>query len=181
MAVANLLVLLLADGSERRLRQALAEREDQPHLHVVAPARMGALDWLATDEDDARTEAEVRALGAEWVLADRGDVEAEAGDVDPVQAVEDALRAFPADEILIVGGAHENGALEASLRQFGLPVTRLGEAASPPPSQLRMQTRAIVAGRSKATPFVFFAGVNLALLALAILISAVVLLVVWLL
>ena len=44
-----------------------------------------------------------------------------------------------------------------------------------------MQTRAIVAGRSKATPFVFFAGVNLALLALAILISAVVLLVVWLL
>jgi hypothetical protein len=44
----------------------------------------------------------------------QADVEGEAGDVDPVQPVEDALRTFPADEILTVGSAAENGGLEAS-------------------------------------------------------------------
>jgi hypothetical protein len=70
MAGANLLVLLLADGSENRLRRALAERGDEPSLHVVAPARVEPLEWLATDEDEARAEAEVRALEAEWVQPD---------------------------------------------------------------------------------------------------------------
>jgi hypothetical protein len=176
----NLLVLLLADGSESQLRHALAERVDEPNIHVVAPAQVGPLEWLATDEDDARAAADVRALEAEWILADQGRVDAERGDVDPVQAVEDALRGFAADEILIVGGANENGVLEGSLRQFGLPVTRLGGPSSSTQSHVREETRAIIAGRSKATPFVFFAGVNLALLALAIVISAIVLLILWL-
>jgi hypothetical protein len=45
---------------------------------------------------------------------------------------------------------------------------------------LREFGRAIRAGRSKATPFVLFAGVNLALLGLATAISLIVLLIVWL-
>jgi hypothetical protein len=55
-------------------------------LHVVhvAPARVGALEWLATDEDDARQQAHVRVLAAEWTLADQAQVQGEAGDVDPV-------------------------------------------------------------------------------------------------
>jgi hypothetical protein len=35
----------------------------------------------------------VRALEAEWTLADHAEVEGEASEADPVQAVEDALRA----------------------------------------------------------------------------------------
>jgi len=123
----------------------------------------------------------VWALVAERTLDDQAEVEGEAGDVDPVLAVEDALRTFPADEILIGGGASENGSLEASLRRFGLPVTRLsGSLPAPQHQQLRETTHAIVAGQSKATPFVLFASVNLALVALAALIAAIVVLVLWL-
>jgi hypothetical protein len=181
MAQRNLLVLLL-DGDAQPLRRAIAQREDgSPNVHVVAPTRVGALEWLATDEDDARVKAEARALEAEWLLADRADVEAEAGDVDPVLAVEDALRSFPADEILLVGEASEDGALERSLRRFGLPVTWLGVAPTAGSRNLlRDAARGLAAGRSKATPFVVFAGVNLFLLLLAVVISLVALLVVWL-
>lgn len=125
--------------------------------------------------------AGVRALEAEWLLTEDADVDGETGDVDPVRAVEDALRKFPADEILLVGGAEEDGALEAALRRFGLPVARVGEA--PPPGKrnlFREAARGLAAGGSKATPFVFFAGVNGFLFALAALISLVVLLILWL-
>jgi hypothetical protein len=182
MMAPQLLVVLLPDASEAAMRRAIAEHGDgEPTVHVVAPTRVGPLEWLATDEDNARSEAEIRALEAEWTLADQADVEGEARDVDRVLAVDDALRSFPADEILIVGGVSENGVLEASLRRFGLPVTRVGGSLPPPEHrQLRETTRAIVAGRSKATPFVFFAGVNLTLLALAAVVTAVVLLILWL-
>lgn len=127
MATRNLLVVLLDGASPPELRRVIAQRGDgDANVHVVSPARVGPLRWLATDEDDARIEAEIRALEAEWTLAEEANVEAEAGDTDAVQAVEDALRGFPADEIVLVGDAGEDGGLEASLRRLGRPVTRLG-------------------------------------------------------
>jgi hypothetical protein len=183
MARKNLLVVLLADAPLSRLRQAVAARgEGSANVHVVAPAHVSKLEWLATDEDEARAEADIRALEAEWTLADDAAVEGEGGDVDPVQAVQDALREFPADEILVAAGPDENGGLEASLRGLGVPVSRLG--GSLPlhrRDRVRETARRIAAGRSKATPFVFFAGVNLALLVLVVLLALVVALVLWLL
>ena len=179
----NVLVVLLEDVPRSRLRLAIARRGDgEPNVRVVAPTRLGTLQWLATDEDAARAEADTRALEAEWLLADEADVQAAGGDFDAVQAVEDALRSFPADEILLVGGAAADGGLEDSLRRFGVPVTRLG--GSLPlrrRDRLRQATRALTGGRSRATPFVFFVAANLALFALAALITLVVLLVIWLL
>jgi hypothetical protein len=178
----KLLVVLMEEESPATLRQAIARRgEGETTVHVVAPAQVSALQWLATDEDEPRAEADARALAAEWLLADDAAVEGAGGDVDPVQAVEDALRDFPADEIVLVAHPDQDGGVEASLRGFGLPVTRLG--ASLPLRRrdgLRARARRVVAGRSQATPFVFFTGVNLALLALALLISLVVVFVVWL-
>ncbi len=105
----------------------------------------------------------------------------EAGDVDPVLAVEDALRHFDADEIVLVGGASENGGLEEALERLDRPVSRVDDDAPVRErSSLREFGRAIRGGRSKATPFVFFAGVNLALFMLAAAISLIVLLVLWL-
>lgn len=177
---ANVLVLLLPDGSEARLRAAITARTDEPpNVHVVTPIQMGALAWLASDEDEARAEASVRAFEAERLLGDEADVEGEAGDADPVQAVEDALRTFPADEILIVGGRNENGDLEAALRRFELPVTRLG---GPAPGagggHVRRAARSWPGGARRR--FVFVATVNLTLLLLAFSIAAIVMLVVWL-
>jgi hypothetical protein len=153
-------LLVLLDGARpAALRQAVRRRLDEAaNVHVVAPTRVGMLDWLATDEDDARTAAEARALEAAWALADDAEVEGEAGDVDPIVAVADALRRFDADEIVLVGGPTENGGVEDALRRFGRPIRRLdGDSQVRDPSSLRELGRAIRAGRSKLTPFVLFA------------------------
>jgi hypothetical protein len=64
-------------------------------LRVVAPASvLSRIDWLTYAEDDAR--ADTRARADRLVDALPGhDVEAEVGDTDPLQAVGDALAAFP--------------------------------------------------------------------------------------
>jgi hypothetical protein len=179
VAVEDVLLLLVGDADPVWLRRELTRRLDgAARIHVVAPARLRVLDWLATADDDAQREAEVRALEAEWTLAEEGEVEGEAGDFDPVQAVEDALRTFPAERI-VVAGAEAQPELEGALARFGLPVERLGEAPRPRASVPRL-FRGFVAGRNRAIPFAAFVGVNLALLLLAIVLSAVVVLIVWL-
>ncbi|HKI93489.1 MAG TPA: hypothetical protein VJ986_14400 [Gaiellaceae bacterium] len=175
----NLLVLLVGDVPPPRLRAALDAREEPPaRVHVVAPMLVRPLDWLATDEDAAHVQAEVRVFEIEWTLSDELDVEGEAGDVDPVQAVEDTLRDFPADEILIAGDAADTD-LEDALARFGLPVGRLGRARRRR-SPVSRGLRALAAGRNEATPFILFVGVNGALLLVGLLLSAFVLLILWL-
>jgi hypothetical protein len=125
MSGRHVLAVLLEDDKETRLHEAIAKRTDGPiEVHVVAPLQIGALDWLANAEDDARAEASARALGAERALADSADVSGEPGESDPVQAVEDALRTFAADEIVLVGDTGDDD-LERSLERFGLPLTRV--------------------------------------------------------
>jgi hypothetical protein len=69
---------------------------------VVRPmSDVSFLQWLATEEDRAREEAARRAQRvAQAVPADV--VEVAVGDPDPLVAVEDALRRFSADELVIV-------------------------------------------------------------------------------
>jgi|SRR5581483_396226 len=175
----NVLLLLVGDDVPLRLRDELTGRLDGPaRIRVVAPAQVRPLDWLATAEDDAKREAQVRVLEAEWTLADEGEVDGEAGDVDAVQAVEDALRAFPADAIVVAGGAADDE-LEARLARFGVPVERLGIAGAHP-GLARRAFRGFTAGRSGAIPFAAFIGVNLALAFLGVLLSLAVALIVWL-
>jgi hypothetical protein len=176
----NLLVLLVGDHPPQRLHDAIAARAEPPaRIHVVAPALVRPLDWLATAEDDAHRQAEVRAFEAEWTLTDAAEVEGAAGDADPIQAIEDALRGFPADEILIAGEAADAD-LEAALSRFGLPVTRLDGAPRPRHSAPYRALRGLAGGHSNATPFILFFGVNSALALLGILLSLLVLLILWL-
>lgn len=90
---------------------------------VVAPAFAAPLQTWVSDVDDARRRALARAEAAVTVLEDADvPVEGVVGDGDPVLAVEDALRRFGGDEIVVSGG----DALVTSLRgRFALPVTRL--------------------------------------------------------
>jgi hypothetical protein len=179
----NLLVVLLSEASLPELRSAVAQRADGlPNVYVVAPAQVGPLRWLATDEQAARDEAAVRALEAEWLLTGEALVGGAAGEADPTLAVEDALRRFPADEILLVGGGAADGRLQTSLRRLGVPITCVGRSPPAPArhTRLRETVRALASGRSSATPFVAFAGANLALLLIGLLITLVVALIVWL-
>jgi hypothetical protein len=176
----NVLLLLIGDEVPDGLHDAVAARANPPaRIYVVAPMLVGLLDWLATAEDDARRSAEVRALSAEWTLADQAETEGEAGDLDPIQAVEDALRSFAADEILIAGNEVDPD-LEPALARFGLPVIRLAGIRPTRRSRLYRALRGLAAGRSGATPFVLFFGVNTVLFSLAILLSLLVLLILWL-
>ena len=100
-------------------------------IHVVAPAsNISRLDWLTNAEDDARGEArELAEATAEATPTEN--VEARVGDSDPLQAIEDALRTFPADEVIIITLPDESatwletGAGEEAQRRFALPVTHL--------------------------------------------------------
>jgi hypothetical protein len=85
---------------------------------VVVPALASTVEALTGAVDDRRAEAEETAnrLAAQLVNA-----RAEVGADDPALAVEDALRTFGADEIVVVG----DEALAATIRaRVTLPVSR---------------------------------------------------------
>ena len=103
---------------------------DGETLVVVPAAKLSPLQWLTNEEDEARGEAEAAARATERETGDRTAAVA-SGESDPVQAVEDALPTFPADEILIVTRPDadaewlEGGSAAEALRRFDLPVTHL--------------------------------------------------------
>lgn len=121
------------EGNVLRERVRAHAGTDDAEIRVVAPASdVSPLQWLASDEDDARAEAAAKAEeSARAVSPEAGRTEAEVGDVDPVQAIEDALREFPADEVLVVTGPGretgwlEEGAPREALERFDVPVTHL--------------------------------------------------------
>ena len=128
----RLLVVITTEVAGGVLRELVRGRGgDEAEMLVVAPAaEISRLDWLTNAEDDARTEAgSLAAKTAEATPTE--DVEARVGDSDPVKAIEDALRTFDADEILVVtrsddqAGWLEEGSGAAAQGRFSLPVTRV--------------------------------------------------------
>jgi hypothetical protein len=131
----RLLVITTSAADETGLREEVREHAggEEVEIHVVAPAaELSRLQWLASDEDEARTEAEKVARETSKAVGETGKVEeAEIGDPNPVQAIEDALRTFPADELIIVTRSGEDaswleqGSLEEARERFQLPITHL--------------------------------------------------------
>ena len=94
------------------------------------PRRSRALDRWTNAEDDAREDASARAEAVSDAISN-GETDAHVGDVDPLQAIEDALRMFPAEEIVLVTAPDddaswlESGLGEKAGERFTIPVTRL--------------------------------------------------------
>jgi hypothetical protein len=130
----RLLVVATAPVDPQVLRDTVrAHAGEDANVRIVAPASdLSPLQWLASDEDKARAEAEaVARQAADAVGEEAGRTEVEVGDTDPVQAIEDALRTFPAEEVVVVtrsgedaGWLEHESAAEARER-FGVPVTHL--------------------------------------------------------
>jgi hypothetical protein len=125
----NVLVVSSVPDAPAGLRDALGG--DLGDVKVVSPAvKQSRLQWLTNEDDDARLDAERTAEQvARAAEGDAAHVEAEAGDSDPLLAVEDALRTFPADEIVVVlrkgedASWLEKGAAETIAERFpGVPV-----------------------------------------------------------
>lgn len=135
MASRRILVVATVPVEGGALRDLVREHagDGEPELKVVAPAAdVSPLEWLASDEDAARREAAEVAEETAAAASGEGRVEgAEVGDTDPVQAIEDALREWPADEVVVVTREDdeaswlEKDAAGAANERFGVPVTHL--------------------------------------------------------
>ena len=111
----------------RRKAEGVSER-----ILVVCPALNSQVRHWASDEDGARAAAQQR-LDASLAQLRLDSVQAEGavGDGDPLQAIEDALRTFGADEIVISthpeGRSHwlERNVVGAAQDRFDVPITHV--------------------------------------------------------
>ncbi|MDQ3858469.1 MAG: hypothetical protein M3327_08505 [Actinomycetota bacterium] len=134
MSGSRLLVVTTVHAEEGALRDYMRQRVggDWTEIKIVAPAaKLSPLQWLASDEDAARSDAGAAAAEGARAVAGDAAVETEVGDPDPVQAIEDGLRTFPADEVLVItppgeeaNWLEQDAGAEARER-FGVPVTHL--------------------------------------------------------
>jgi hypothetical protein len=116
------------------LRSIILERslDVREEVLVVTPALNSPLRHWVSDEDDARAAAETRLDASLAKLAEAGvEARGEVGDGDPLQAIEDALRTFGADEIIISthpeGRSNwlERGIVERARERFAVPITHV--------------------------------------------------------
>lgn len=108
---------MTASEKTRVLIVATVELAEEAVAHLVGPfaetvvvvptVRQSKLQWLANDDDRARETAQ-RASERLAEATPGTTIEARAGDSDPVLAIEDALREFAADEILVVTRPEED-------------------------------------------------------------------------
>jgi hypothetical protein len=100
----RILVIANETAGGPRLREELIERAQRgpTQVFVVCPALNSRLRHWLSDEDGARTKAEQRLSDSLSALVREG-IEADGvvGDADPVVALSDGLRMFPADEVII--------------------------------------------------------------------------------
>src|SRR6266852_7230507 len=116
------------------LRSAILERslDVREEVLVVTPALNTPLKTWTSDEDEARAAAQDRLDTSLAKLAEAGvQARGEVGDGDPLQAMEDALRTFGADEIIISthpeGRSNwlERGVVSKARERFAVPITHV--------------------------------------------------------
>jgi hypothetical protein len=117
-----------------RLRDRIRERSEgvRAEVLVVAPALNTPIRHWASDEDGARAVAETRLEDSLELLRSGGiNARGEVGDAEPLQAIEDALRTFGADEIIISTHPEgrsqwlERGVVSAARERFAVPITHV--------------------------------------------------------
>jgi hypothetical protein len=116
------------------LRDRIRERSEgvRAEVLVVAPALNSPIRHWVSGGDGARAVAESR-LEESLSLLRSGGVSArgEVGDSEPLQAIEDALRTFGADEIIISTHPEgrsqwlERGVVSAARERFAVPITHV--------------------------------------------------------
>ena len=130
----RLLVLTSEPVSAGQLRDALPGDADptDAEVMVVAPAlHESALRFWLSDADEAIARAdEVRRRSVEQLGAEGVSAAADTGDSNPEKAVEEALKTFPADRILVFTHTadeqryREDVDTDALQSRFGVPVTQ---------------------------------------------------------
>jgi hypothetical protein len=116
-------------GSELLERIRELSEGARTEVLVVSPALNTPLRHLASDEDPARARARERLSRSLARLEQEGiEAHGEVGDGDPLQAIDDALRTFGADQILISthpeGRSNwlERGVVTGARERFAVPI-----------------------------------------------------------
>jgi hypothetical protein len=130
----KLLVIANETVAGRALRGEIVHRTRDADFDVlvVCPALNSRIRHWTSDEDHARALAQERLELSLAALTEAGvDARGEVGDDDPMQAIEDALRTFGADEIII--STHPPGrsnwlereVIHNARERFDLPITHV--------------------------------------------------------
>ena len=118
----------------QKLRDLIRERSEgvREEVLVVSPALNSPLRTWTSDEDGARATAQERLDASLARLRDAGiNARGEVGDGDPLQAIEDALRTFGADEVIVSthpeGRSNwlERGVVDGARARFTVPITHV--------------------------------------------------------
>jgi hypothetical protein len=118
----------------RALLEAIRRRSEgvDEQILVIVPALNSPVRHWASDTDGAVASAQERLDASLRRLAEEGiDARGEVGDSDPLQAMEDALRTFGADEVIISthpeGRSHwlERGVVGGARERFTVPITHV--------------------------------------------------------
>ena len=135
----KLLLITSEPVSAEQVRSVVGEEEaDHVEVMVVAPAlQKSALRFWVSDADEAIAQAEqvsrqtVEDLGDAGIAA-RGDT----GESDPLSAIEDALRTFPADRVVVFTRPESDQHYREDVdvaeieERFGLPAERAQQPSS---------------------------------------------------
>ena len=116
------------------LRNTIRDRSAgfRSQVLVVSPALNSPLKHWVSDDDEARRAAQERLDRSLARLREAGiEARGEIGDGEPLQAIEDALRTFGADEIIISthpeGRSNwlERGVVSGARERFTVPITHV--------------------------------------------------------
>jgi len=116
------------------LHQMIRQKSEgyRTNVLVVAPAQPSPLQHLVSDDDPSRAAAMQRLDESLAKLREAGfSAHGQVGDADPVQAIEDALRTFGPDDVIISthpeGRSHwlEKGVVETARDRFAVPITHV--------------------------------------------------------
>jgi hypothetical protein len=129
----RVLVLTTADGADDGVANQVARTTSgyQTQVLVVCPASPTRLRHWTSDLDGASAQAQERLEQSLNQLNAAGiPAHGKIGDEDPLQAIEDALHSFPADEIIIAtppehDSSIDPGIVRATRARFALPVSHV--------------------------------------------------------
>ncbi len=116
------------------LREEIRRRAEDydERVRVICPTLLSRVRYIASDEDEARAKAQERLDHSLSRLREVGvNCEGEVGEADPLQAIEDALRTFGADEIIISTHPEgrslwlERGVVQGARERFDVPITHV--------------------------------------------------------
>ena len=121
----RVLVVATAEPTPEAAQQVAELAGSATDVRLVIPVPSHRLDRWLSAEDKARHEAEARLARSAGSLVAAGlPVSGSVGDPDPAQALEDELRDFAADEVVLLTGNGKDP-LSTIEPRLGLPLRRI--------------------------------------------------------